>query len=218
MRATFDSVLAIILVTLAAPQLTAIPAHEIAGASLVALLLVHLLLHRNLFASRRSVHAALNIALFAVMVVALVSGFAISKWLLPVSHTPGRYLTWREIHDTSSRVAVAIAGLHVGMNWRRLWSRLPLRPIMNRVVPVGLLTAVAVVATIAVGALLPPVGRVTLIAPGGKREFVPPPATIARLRPEQHVPNVARGAGPFAAMSVLFAASAGISAAIVRSR
>lgn len=218
MRATFDCVLAALLVTLAAPQLTAIPAHEIIGASLVALILVHLLLHRNLFASRRSVHAALNIALFAVMVAALVSGFAVSKWLLPVSHTPGRYLTWRQIHDTSSRVAVAIAGLHVGMNWQRLWSRLPLRPILRRVAPVGLLTAAAVAATIAVGALLPPVSRVTLIEPGGKRELVPPPPKITQLRPEQHVPNVPRGAGPLAAMSVLFAASAGISAAIVRSR
>lgn len=218
MRAIFDSILAILLVVLEAPQLTAIPLHEVLGAFIAALLLFHLLLHRNLFVERRRLHAALNFALFVAVLLTIVSGFAISKWVLPVAHTPGGYLTWRGIHDTSSRWAVLFAGLHVGMNWRRLWNGLPLRPIARRLAPVSLLIAVAIGATLAIAALLPPVKTITLITRDGKRNLVPPPANIARLRDEQRTANVRRGLPPLGAMSILFVLSAGVSAAILRRR
>lgn len=218
MRATFDSLLAILLVTLEAPQLTAIPLHEVLGAVIAALLLFHLLLHRNLFVDRHRLHAALNFALFAALAVAIVSGFAASKWLLPVVHTPGGYLQWRKIHGTSSRWAVVFAGAHVGMNWRRLWSALPLRPIARRIAPVALLIAIAVGASFAAESLLPPVKAVRFITPDGEQHLVPPPPEIVRLRPEQQTPNVHRGLLPLGAMSVLFVMGARISAAVVRRR
>ena len=218
MRATFDSLLAILLVTLEAPQLTAIPLHEVLGAVIAVLLVFHLLLQRNLFAQRRRLHASLNVALFVALTLAIVSGFAVSKWLVPTTHTPGGFLTWREIHDTSSRWAVLIVGLHVGMNWRRLFSGLSLRPIARRLVPVALLIVVAVGATVAVERFLPPVRTVTFITPDGKRQLVPPPPQIVNLRPEQRTANVRRALPPLAAMSILFFAGAGISAAVVRPR
>jgi hypothetical protein len=109
------------------------------------------------------VNYALNLTLFVSMTSAMISGFMISKVVLPVHPAADEYLNWHSIHKTSSRIALAAVGLHLCLNWdlmlaalrnfvRRRASRssrlrTPVRPLIARV-------AIKIVVVTVIGAAL----------------------------------------------------------------
>ncbi len=117
-------------------RLTGLAAHEWIGIALIALILVHLVVHwawiegqiaHALRSSRRGrlVPFLLNAALFVAMGTTLVSGVAISKVAVPNGLSPEVYLRWHGIHETATTFTVLILGLHIALNWDHIrgWIR-----------------------------------------------------------------------------------------------
>jgi len=110
-------------------RLTGLAAHEWLAFVFAGAALVHLLLSwnwiaaatRRVFAgagSRNAVNYCLNFALFADIVIVLLSGFMISRHAAPAL---GVYivenLIWRRLHVQASNLAILLTGLHVALNW-----------------------------------------------------------------------------------------------------
>jgi hypothetical protein len=100
-----DCSMLLAFVVLQSWQLTGVVVHEWLAVALIGGLLAHLLLHwswvetrsRRVLAprSRRTrVNYALNLTLFVAATAAMVSGFMISKVVLPLHPTPANYLKW----------------------------------------------------------------------------------------------------------------------------
>jgi hypothetical protein len=108
--------------------LTGLPVHEWLGFAFGGAALIHLLLSwswiesstRSLFSRDRrdQVNYSLNFALFATLVVLILSGAMISHSALPALglHIKEN-LRWRRIHGQATNVAIALVGLHVALNW-----------------------------------------------------------------------------------------------------
>ena len=122
-----DAAMLVVFVSLLSWRFTGVPIHEWAATGLLAVLVVHLVIHwhwvetriaRLRSGSRRTrVNVLLNLSLFATMGAALVSGFIISKAMFPNSLTPADYLRWHGVHDMSSNLTMVLLGLHVALNW-----------------------------------------------------------------------------------------------------
>lgn len=202
----FDCSMLVAFVALQAWRLTGVPLHEWLGVALTGAIVVHLALHWSWVASqfrRRRVAYALNLILFISAVAAIVSGFAISKVVLPVHPSADEYLKWHSIHETSSRVALFAAALHLALNWDRLFGKRPrLRIAFARLGMIAMATAIIIAALYGVDrAMARP--DITLITPDGKRvEHAAPPADIATLRKDTLKPS-ARGIPPFLLQSVV---------------
>lgn len=228
-----DAAMLITFAALMSWRLTGVPVHEWAAIGLLAVLVVHLLIHWHWVETRvaRAVRGAtsrtrfnviLNTALFVAMGTALASGFFISKVVMPNALTPGAYLTWHGIHDSSSTATLVILGLHVALNWdliaggvRRALGRAAVRPVAVRPVagvrqpamartvirPLVWITAAAILVTAGTrgaGALLPATNRVMLVHADGRMESVAPPPELTALQPGSTRPSPSRGAVPFA--------------------
>ena len=221
-----DAGMLVVFVSLMSWRLTGVPIHEWAATALLAVLVVHLVIHWHWVETRVArlrngprrtrVNVLLNLSLFAAMGAALVSGFIISKVIVPNALTPADYLRWHGVHDTSSNLTLVLLGLHVALNrelvtsgvgraWRRVSSGSAAVPAPNRRRRVdwprlARTMAFIVVAGIAVtlgtrtlGAALPAQETVLMIFPDGHREVTGPPSDIARLHPGTDVPDPARG-------------------------
>jgi len=103
--------------------------HEWLGVLFGAALLLHLLLQWSWIASatgqlraprtpRVRINYTLNALLFICMTFALVSGFVISRAVLPAigMHPSGNFV-WTKVHKLFSTLVIVIVGLHLGMNW-----------------------------------------------------------------------------------------------------
>ncbi|HET7248238.1 MAG TPA: DUF4405 domain-containing protein [Gemmatimonadales bacterium] len=123
-----DTTMFICFAALLSWRLTGVAAHEWLGLALIALILVHLIVHwgwveaqvANAVRSwrrRRLTPFLLNAALFVAMGITLVSGIAISKVAFPNGLSPEVYLRWHGIHETATTFTVLILGLHVALNW-----------------------------------------------------------------------------------------------------
>jgi hypothetical protein len=185
------------------------------------------------FGGRMRVNYALNLTLFVSMTSAMISGFMISKVVLPVHPAADEYLKWHSIHETSSRIALAAVGLHLGLNWdltlaalrnfvrrrapRSSRLRTPVRPLIARV-------AIMIVVVTVIGAALYALDRVmprqdvTIIGPDRRRtiEHAEPPPDIARLRSD--VAPSKRGIPAFVLQGVLVAVSAIIGRKVLQLR
>lgn len=240
-----DSMMLLAVVSLQAWRLTGVVLHEWLALALIAGIVLHLLLHwswvqsrsRRIFlprTGRTRVNYALNLTLFVAMSAAMFSGFMISKVVLPGHLTPMEYLKWHGIHDFSSRVVLIVAGLHLGLNWdlmslafrNLLRRREAVRPATRRLRGgLAVRAIVTIAATVAViGAALLGVERVLprkdvmIILPGGKRiEHAPPPADIARLRPDE-IPPSSRGIPPAIMQGVIVALAAVTARKVLRLR
>jgi uncharacterized protein DUF4405 len=218
-----DCLMLVAVVALQTWRLTGVPLHEEIGVALLAAVLAHLLLHWPWVASRSRrilqprttrtrINFSLNVILFVTMTAAMVSGLAISKVVVPMHPSADLYLKWHGIHDTSSRLMLLAAALHLAMNWDRLVARRPrfrfvLRPAMM------IAAAIAVVGG-AVYAIeqIEPRPDITLITREGRRiEHAAPPREIAALRKDTVRPS-SRGVPPF----LLQGAVAGVVAVIGR--
>ncbi|HKD07773.1 MAG TPA: DUF4405 domain-containing protein [Bryobacteraceae bacterium] len=118
--------------------------HEWLGIVLALMMIVHLLFSWSWIASstrrfltgasvRARVNYLLNLGLFACMTTLIYSGIQISQQAVPFmtrssAGEPPLRFPWGPIHDTLSNVVVALAGLHLAINWewiraasRKLW-------------------------------------------------------------------------------------------------
>src|ERR1700686_2389924 len=119
-----DCSMLIAVIVLQAWRLTGVPMHEWLAVALIGGIVAHLLLHwpwvesrsRRILAphgGRARISYALNLGLFVSMTSAMISGFMISKVVLPLHPTVDEYLKWHSIHKTSSRIALGAVGLHL---------------------------------------------------------------------------------------------------------
>jgi hypothetical protein len=120
------------LLLLLSPRLTGLPLHEWLGLSLGLPLVAHLLYSWPWIATntrrlarqsdrRARVNYVLNALLFALIVVVLTSGIAISQVALPsVGLHTIEDRSWRALHNQSLNWLVLLTGLHLAMNWTAL--------------------------------------------------------------------------------------------------
>lgn len=209
-------------------RFTGVPLHEWLAVALIAAICAHLAVHwswvetrtRRIRLPKRArtrVNYALNATLFAAMAVAMISGFAISKVVLPLHPAPADYVRWHGIHDLASRIAIAAVGLHLALNWGVLFRRRPrigawLRPLAWTIVAAAALTAVSA----AIERVMPQ-PEVVMITPQGRIEHAAPPPDIATLHADQRRPN-ARFAVPLIANAAAVAVGALIGRRVLRLR
>lgn len=111
------------------PRASGIPVHEWLSVAAAAVIVAHLLLNwewivavsRRFFSGANAdarLNYVLNWALFVDGVLIMLSGLMISRavlplfgWVMPRSHT------WRELHDVTANIFVALLGVHVAMHW-----------------------------------------------------------------------------------------------------
>jgi hypothetical protein len=218
--------------------LTGVPMHEYLGLTFLMLALAHLAIHGRWVESRAPkllragslrgrLNVLLNLLLFVAMGTALTSGVFMSKVLLPNRLSPGGYLSWHQLHENSSTLALVIVGLHVALNWdliaggiRHAWRRNGPRGVPGLVAsppPAGValrrvawIAASASLLAVAVWRVQPLVsrsGQVMFVYADGRRELGAPPADLPRLRRGTTNPDIAHGtpkaAVAFAAIGVI---------------
>lgn len=67
----------------------------------------------------------LDVALLIAMTTAFVSGYAISRSVLPVLGLAVRPdFVWRRLHDISANLTLLIVAVHVGLHWQWILSAL----------------------------------------------------------------------------------------------
>ncbi len=133
-----DAMLLVAIVLLAAVHLTGLRVHEWLGIAFVLLVLVHLLYSwrwitthtQRIFSggSRRArINYLLNVTLFVIAMIVVISGLVISQAALPnlgiATIDDG---TWRALHNKLQTWALVAVGVHIAMNWT--WIRAALRP------------------------------------------------------------------------------------------
>jgi hypothetical protein len=111
------------------PRATGVFLHEVLGLALAAPLILHLLLSwhwilvqgRGLLTTaswRTRFNYAVNVALFAVMAGAIISGLVVSESVLPaVGLQVIQDMQWLRAHDLSSNLLFVAVALHLAMNW-----------------------------------------------------------------------------------------------------
>jgi cytochrome b561 len=124
-----DVVLLVALALLEEPKFTSLGGHEWLGILFAALLVIHLVVNWRWIAatvarmraggSRRArTNAALNGALFVMMVVTVLSGAASSEVVLPLTGlAPSELAVWQRMHNLLSQLTLGVVGLHVALNW-----------------------------------------------------------------------------------------------------
>ena len=111
------------------PHSSGIPVHEWLAASMLGVLVVHLLLswdwivqitHRFFGAlnGQTRINYVLNWLLFIDGSLMMLSGFMISESLLPyLGIELPRNLAWRSLHDLSANLFLLVLGLHTALHW-----------------------------------------------------------------------------------------------------
>ena len=123
------------------PELTGISVHEWLTTAMIGGFVTHLLAQwdwlvnvaRRLLArwDRSRLNFTLDVSLWLAMTTVFVSGYAISRSVLPFLGIPIEHdFVWRRIHDASANFTLVIVAIHVALHWRwilnafqRLFSR-----------------------------------------------------------------------------------------------
>ncbi len=111
------------------PTLTGIPFHEWLATAAILAFLIHILTQwdwiiavgkrffQKLFHQSR-LNFVLDLLLFLSMTTVILSGFLISRSVLPALGLPeARNFFWRRIHDASANLTLVIVAVHVGLHW-----------------------------------------------------------------------------------------------------
>jgi hypothetical protein len=216
-------------------RLTGVPLHEWISLTLTALIVSHLLVHwswvegriANLRrpTGRRVGGLLLNATVFAAMGTTIVSGFVVSKVVLPNHLSPERYLRWHGLHETVATFTLLLLGLHLAYNWDRIRSalrrptatsrRFSLREFSLRVTLRRLAWIAASVALLsgfvwAMVRVLPGQERIMFVHSDGRRELVAPPPELTTLRPGQDHGDLGFGTPKLVFSLVVLAAVTGI--------
>ena len=118
----------LVVCVLESVSLTGLSIHEWLALTFATALLVHVALQwawiasrtRRLLtrrAGRTRANYALNVGLFVVMVVTIVSGIMISEVAFPAVGRPNIAGVWRSVHGFATNLVVLFVGLHLGLNW-----------------------------------------------------------------------------------------------------
>jgi hypothetical protein len=207
-RGVYDASMLIAVVVLQAFRLTGLLIHEWLATVLTLAILGHLVVHwswlktrgRRFFSDpgwRSRFNFALNVSLLIAVAATMVSGFAVSKIIMPTDLDGMTFLKWRSIHGTASRTALVIAGLHLALNWDLLMARLraragrqPLR--LAGAVPVLLWTVVVTLLVVEGLRALEhrmPAPDITMFRDGKRIEHAPPPPDVAKLHGDEAAPS-----------------------------
>ena len=220
-----DGVMVVAFGALQSWRLTGVPAHEWLGLAFILLAITHLVIHGRWVESRAPkilragslrgrASVLLNLLLGIAMTTAIVSGFFMSKVLLPNQLTPSAYGSWHRLHEQSSNLSLLLIGLHVALNWDLIAGgvRRAVRRPYTGCAPSVPGTAAAVVRRLAwivaaaglltlaiwrVQPLMPAPGEVTFIYADGRREVGPLPADLPRLHRGTTRPDLTNGAPKF---------------------
>ena len=217
-------------------RLTGVPLHEWIGVTLSALIVSHLLVHwrwveariANLRrqSGRRVGGLLLNAAVFAAMGTTIVSGFVVSKVVLPNHLSPERYLRWHGLHETAATFTLLLLGLHLAYNWDRIRSALrrrtetsrslslrgfSLRVTLRRLAWIAASVAVLSAFVWAMVRVLPGQERIMFVHSDGRRELVAPPPELTRLHPGQDHADLGFGTPKLIFSILMLTGVAGIS-------
>ena len=124
-----DIVLLITYVVANIPQTTGVPIHEWASLFLIVPLMVHILLDwkwvvsvtRRMFGKlpgKVRVNHVLDVLIFILMTVAMMTGLLISESALPaLGLNPPSDPFWSSMHDLSANLTMLFIGVHLAMHW-----------------------------------------------------------------------------------------------------
>jgi hypothetical protein len=123
----FDSVLFVAFAIAYAEDFTGLSLHEWFGIGFGVALLVHFSLHwdwvvrttRGLLTTsgRRRFMWLMNLALLGDLILCVGSGILISRFrVFGVTFDSGEF--WNNLHGTTAAVAIALVGIHIGLDWR----------------------------------------------------------------------------------------------------
>ncbi len=129
-----DLLLFTLIVVLYSPLITALSLHELLGVIFILPFILHLLVSwlwisqstRRLFKNnnwRHKLNYLLNLTLFVLVTLEILSGLIISQVLLPSFgvNTVNDW-KWRALHNQVSVGIVIILSFHISMNWQRIVS------------------------------------------------------------------------------------------------
>jgi uncharacterized protein DUF4405 len=177
-----DTALLITFLLLLSPRMTGLALHEVLGLFFLILVIIHLLVAwqwiqssiKRFFKSltrRGRFNFFLNLILFVLVTIELVSGFFISQVVLPrLGIKTINDQSWRLLHNRTLNFTTLAAGLHIAMNWRwiasvfkkrlRVWKH-PNKSFSPKIMTILLRTSVlvlaaGVVALVLYGLLGPP--------------------------------------------------------------
>lgn len=141
-RFVVDLIFFLGFLTLMQPALTGIPLHEWFSLAVVAVMAFHLLFQwdwviqvtRRFFQKvwhKSRLNYLLDVLLLLSMSTAFVSGFAISREVLPFfGLRVGEDRFWRFLHSLSADVTLLVVAVHVGLHWD--WIVSTLRRLVRR--------------------------------------------------------------------------------------
>jgi hypothetical protein len=116
--------------------------HEWIGLGFIPLFVVHIALSWNWVvttwgrvwndpAPRSRINFLLNVSLFTMMAVVIVSGLVISEYALPAAGVATRgNQRWEQLHNFTSSLVTAVVALHLALNWS--WIQRTMRLYLTR--------------------------------------------------------------------------------------
>lgn len=137
--AILDTVLLITYIALQEPGgATGFVWHEWVGLAFIPLFALHIVLSWNWIASnwrraiensapRARINYLLNLSLFVLMAIVVVSGVVVSEYAVPaMGVAPMGNRRWEQFHNFSASLVIPVAALHLALNWswiQRAWRR-----------------------------------------------------------------------------------------------
>lgn len=138
-----DTVLLIAYIALQEPGgATGFVLHEWIGLAFIPLFVLHIVLSwswivttwsrvRSDPAARTRINFLLNVSLFTMMAIVIISGLFISEYALPAMGVSTRGTQrWEQFHNFTSSLIMPVVALHLALNWS--WIRRALRRYLTR--------------------------------------------------------------------------------------
>lgn len=209
-----DLLLFLLVILLLAPRLTGLPAHEWLGLCLAALLILHLLFSwrwistatRRLgrpMPARFRINYLINVTLFVLVMLVIVSGVVISRVALPrLGVTMIEDRSWRALHNLTLNWLTLFTGLHLAMNWE--WVARMLRLGSRRATSRDAALAVRMPAILA-GRSVVLLGAAGVVGLGAYAVLGPPSPARRFMRDEiaRFAPTAGHGLGQLAGEAML---------------
>ena len=142
-KISLDAVMAIILVLMYNSHAITLGFHELAGLILAGMFIIHCALNYKwiLSVSKRILSAKLavrvrfgyiiNVLLLVSFCLVIISGIKTSQILFP-PEIEVKGTIWRGIHHSAAALALALTGIHLGMHWQFIMSKLGKVIVMPR--------------------------------------------------------------------------------------
>jgi len=141
--AALDTVLLVAYIALQEPAgATGFVLHEWIGLGLIPLVLLHIVLSWRWIATtwhrvwsdpapRARINFLLNVSLFTMMAIVIVSGLFVSEYALPAAGVAMRGTQrWEQVHNLTSSLITPVVALHLALNWN--WIARSLRRYVAR--------------------------------------------------------------------------------------